>query len=344
MKKLIKWCLALLLFPLFASAQLPRIPETSVFDQNGKKLSFYHDLVKGHTVAINFIFTSCTTVCPMLGAHFSKVQHDLLESDANIRLISISVDPATDTPEHLKRFAQRYHAAPGWTLVTGAKGDIDALLGALGISTQNKMEHNPTVLVGNDAAQYWQRVDGLASPDVVLRTLREAAARPARESPARAQSAHYFPNVELLTQDGAKVRFYDDVLKGKTVLINFLFTTCADVCSPMTANLAQVQRLLGDRLGRDIVMVSISLDPAADTPAVLKAYADKFAVRPGWYFLTGSKANVDAVLAKLGGYVDDKNQHSAVLLLGNVERGGWQKMFAMGKPEAITRVATGLAR
>ena len=128
------------------------------------------------------------------------------------------------------------------------------------------------------------------------------------------------------------------------MLINFLFTTCADICPPMTANLARVQRILGDRLGRDIVMVSISLDPETDTPAVLKDYAGKFGAKPGWYFLTGSKANVDGVLAKLGGYVDDKNKHSAVLLIGNVPRGGWEKMFAMGKPEAIASVAVNLAR
>ncbi len=334
----------LMLFAALASAQQPRMRETSVLDQDGRKLSFYADLVKGRTVAINFIFTSCTTVCPMLAANFSKVQGDLAEKDANVRLISISVDPVTDTPERLKQFAQRYHAGPGWTLVTGSKGEIDALLGALGISVQDKMEHTPTVLVGNDAAGYWRRVDGLASSDVVLRTLREAAARPVAQSPTAAQSATYFPNLELLTQDGAKVRFYDDVLKGKTVLINFMFTSCADVCPPMTANLARVQRLLGERLGRDIVMVSISLDPETDTPAVLKTYAGKFDAKPGWYFLTGSKANVDGVLAKLGGYVEDMNKHSAVLLIGNVPRGGWQKLFAMGKPEAIASVAINLAR
>jgi protein SCO1/2 len=351
--------LSALLFTSLAGAEQLRVRETVVRDEDGRRISFYKDLVKGRTVAINFIFTSCTAVCPMLAANFRKVQTDLAKENANIHLISISVDPVTDTPERLKRFAAQFHAGPNWTLVTGDKGEIDALLGSLGVSARNKMEHTPTVLVGNEAAGHWQRVDGLASSEVVLRALREAAARPvaagvgaetsATENPAKqsataAQSAKYFPNLELITQDGVKVRFHDDVLKGKTVLINFLFTSCADVCPPMTANLVRVQRLLGDRLGRDIVMVSISLDPETDTPDALKAYAEKFGAKPGWYFLTGDKANVDAVLAKLGGYVDDKNKHSAALLVGNVARGGWQKMFAMGKPEAIASVAVDLAR
>jgi cytochrome oxidase Cu insertion factor (SCO1/SenC/PrrC family) len=339
---------ALLFFATTALAEQPRVRETRVIDQDGRQLEFYKDLVKGRTVAINFIFTSCTAVCPMLAANFRKMQGDLANQDADVRLISISVDPTTDTPERLKRFAEQYRAGPNWTLVTGDKGEIDALLGSLGNSARDKMEHTPTVLIGNEAAGYWQRVDGLASTEVVLRALREAAARRAEisapESPAAAQSAKYFPNLELVTQDGVKVRFYDDVLKGKTVLVSFLFTSCADVCPPMTANLARVQRLLGDRLGRDIVMVSISLDPETDTPDALKAYAEKFGAKTGWYFLTGSKANVDGVLAKLGGYVDDKNKHSAALLIGNVPRGGWQKMFAMGKPEAIASVAIDIAR
>jgi cytochrome oxidase Cu insertion factor (SCO1/SenC/PrrC family) len=178
---------------------------------------------------------------------------------------------------------------------------------------------------------------------VILRTVQDAAASQP-ESPSAAAAAKYFPNSELLTQDGVKVHFYDDLLKGKTVLINFMFTTCAGVCSPMTANLARVQKHLGERLGRDIVILSITVDPVADTPPVLKAYAEKFGARPGWYFLTGSKANVDSVLSKLGGYVEDKNQHSSVLIVGNVASGGWRKVLAIGDAEAIANVALDPAR
>src|SRR5437764_1381227 len=141
--------LALLVFLVsrLAAAQQLRIPETAVQDQDGQRLSFYSDLVKGHTVAINFVFTSCATICPVLAANFRQVQKELGESPGRVRLISVSVDPATDTPERLKRFAAQYHAGPGWSLVTGDKTEIDSLLGALGVTVQNKLEHTPMVLI-----------------------------------------------------------------------------------------------------------------------------------------------------------------------------------------------------
>ena len=148
-------------------------------------------------------------------------------------------------------------------------------------------------------------------------------------------SAVYFPNHILLTQDNKPVRFYDDLLKGKVVLINFMFTTCTGICPPMTANLAKVQNHLGERVGKDVVMISISVDPTVDTPDVLKKYADSFKVKPGWHFLTGKKENVDWVLYKLGGYVEDKMTHSAVLIIGNEATGEWVKTAALRNPSQI---------
>ena len=159
------------------------------------------------------------------------------------------------------------------------------------------------------------------------------------KTPAEAAAA-YFPNLELVTQDNKTVRFFDDLLRGKTVMINFAFTTCAGVCPPMTANLAKVQAYLADRVGKEINMITISVDPLADTPQEWKKYADKFKVKPGWYFLTGKKENVDAVLTKLGGYVEDKLKHSAVLLVGNLETGEWVKMFSMSDiADAVIKIA-----
>ena len=326
-----------------AGAEPLHIPDTVVLDQDGRRLSFYSDLVKGRTVAINFIFTTCTTICPVLAANFAKAQRELGENIGDVRLISVSVDPTTDTPERLKRFAQTFHAGPGWSLVTGDKTEIAGLLAALGVAAPDKLQHTPTVLIGNDASGNWQRVSGLASSSGILRTIQEVKQSPS-ESPAATQAAGYFPNNELVTQDGTKIHFYDDLLKGKTVLINFVFTTCTGVCSPMTANLARVQRFLGDRVGRDIVMISISVDPETDTPPVLKHYAEKFGAKPGWYFLTGDKANVDAVLHKLGGYVEDKNDHSSALIVGNVGHGGWRKLLAIADSTAIGNVVLDIAR
>src|SRR5438093_7376127 len=112
--------------------------------------------------------------------------------------------------------------------------------------------------------------------------------------------ADYFPNVPLITQDGTVVHFYDDLLKGKKVAINLIYTSCTDECPLETARLVQVQRLLGDRIGKDLFLYSISIDPKRDTPEVLKAYAEKFGVGPGWLFLTGKEGDVKLVAKKLG--------------------------------------------
>ncbi len=125
----------------------------------------YSDLVKGKVVAVNFIFTTCTTICPPLGATFARVQKELgARAGRDVRLISVSVDPATDTPERLKVWGAKFHAGEGWTFVTGAKPQVDELLRALGAATAGPADHSPTVLVGNDATGQWTRAYGLARP------------------------------------------------------------------------------------------------------------------------------------------------------------------------------------
>jgi protein SCO1 len=153
-----------------------RIPDATVYNQNGRRLNFYTDLVKGKTVAINFIFTTCTTICPPLTATFRRVQQQLGErAGSDIALISISVDPTTDTPERLHDFAAQFDAGPGWTFVTGDKAEIDSLLRAFGAAVPDKNDHTPTILVGNDAINYWTRTYGLSSPTVLVKLITEAA-------------------------------------------------------------------------------------------------------------------------------------------------------------------------
>ncbi len=153
------------------------IPDVELLDQDGRKVRFYTDLVKGKTVAVQFIFTTCTTICPPLGATFARVQKDLGErSGRDVQLISISVDPATDTPERLKAWGEKFKAGPGWTLVTGAKPQVDELLRALGAATASPAQHTPTVLVGNDAARQWTRTYGLARPATLVKLIEDAAA------------------------------------------------------------------------------------------------------------------------------------------------------------------------
>ena len=348
-----------------------RIPDEWVVDHTGKKLRFYTDLVKDHTVAIEFIFTSCTTICPPLTATLRRVQQQLGDSQPNkIQLISISVDPETDVPERLQAFSSKFNAGPGWSFITGGKQEITRILKALGANTSDKNQHSPTVVIGNDRAGYWTRAYGLASPAMLVRVINEAASQatplsqssktmneesaakgatgtqPARvtnaKTPGEAASS-YFPNVSLLTQDNKQVHFFSDLLKGKIVLINFVFTTCTGVCPTMTSNLRKVQELLGDRVGNDMNMISITVDPEVDTPDALKKYAASFGVKPGWYFLTGPRTELDQVLRKLGGFVADKNDHSNLLIVGNVETGNWIKVFALARPAEIAAEVVKLA-
>jgi protein SCO1 len=150
-----------------------------------------------------------------------------------------------------------------------------------------------------------------------------------------------FPNVPLVTHEGKVVRFYDDLIKNKTVMINFMFARCGDICPGMTANLKLVQKELGDRVGKDIFMYSISLEPEHDTPKVLKAYAELFHVNPGWTFLTGKKADIEELRKHLGfSFSDpaldkDKNQHIGVVKFGIESLERWGMSPAMGDPKYI---------
>ena len=140
------------------------IPDVEVLDQDGNVRHFYSDLVKGKTVAVNFIFTNCTTICPPLGATFARVQRDLGEKvGKDVYFISVSVDPLTDTPERLKAWGAKFKAGPGWTFVTGNKEEIDRLLRALGAFSARREDHTPSVIIGNDARDVWTRTYGLAS-------------------------------------------------------------------------------------------------------------------------------------------------------------------------------------
>ncbi|HYY41720.1 MAG TPA: SCO family protein [Pyrinomonadaceae bacterium] len=159
-----------------ASAPVVAIPDLELLDQDGHTIHFYRDLVQGKVVAVNFIFTTCTTICPPLGATFARVQKELGErAGRDVRLISISVDPVTDTPERLKAWGAKFHAGPGWTFVTGAKPQIDELLRALGGAVARREDHSPVVLIGNDARGQWTRTYGLAKPSQLVQIINAAA-------------------------------------------------------------------------------------------------------------------------------------------------------------------------
>ena len=148
----------------------------------------------------------------------------------------------------------------------------------------------------------------------------------------------YFTDVVLINQNGEKMRFYSDLLQGKVVIINSFFATCQGSCLPMNRNLEKVQAALGDRVGKEVFIISISVDPAVDSPASLKEYAKKLHAGPGWYFLTGDKQNVDFALKKLGQFVDDKQDHLNIFIIGNERTGLWKKAFGLAQSDELVKV------
>jgi len=149
--------------------------------------------------------------------------------------------------------------------------------------------------------------------------------------------AEYFPNTELVTHDGETVRFFDDLVKDKVVAINFIYTSCPDVCPLETAQLTQVQRILGDRLGKDVFFYSISIDPEIDTPEVLHEYRARFGAN--WTFLTGDEDEIVELRRKLGLYVeeiqDGSNNHNVNMIIGNQATGRWMKRSPFENPHVL---------
>ena len=154
---------------------------------------------------------------------------------------------------------------------------------------------------------------------------------------------HHLPNVELIAHDGRRVRFYDDLVKDKKVIINFMYANCQGICVPVTTNLARVQKLLGDRVGRDIFIYSITLKPEEDRADDLRHYAEHHGVGPGWLFLTGAPADVEHLRRALGfTYADpkedaDTSNHIGMLRFGVEAITRWGAVPGMGNPHHIVR-------
>src|SRR5215472_14309648 len=138
------------------------------------------------------------------------------------------------------------------------------------------------------------------------------------QRPSNRWVANYFPNLPVIDQNGRTLNFYDDVIKGKIVVISFIYTTCQDLCPLTTAKMAQIEDKLDGAVGRDLFFISMSVDPENDTPERLKAFADAFDVGPGWLFLTGKLADIRVINRKLGDRSDrNLSDHRNEIVLGN---------------------------
>jgi protein SCO1/2 len=149
-------------------------------------------------------------------------------------------------------------------------------------------------------------------------------------------------DLPLLDQDGKTLRFRDEALANRIVVIDTFFTTCGLICPILGAIFFELQDLVGDRLGKDVALVSISVDPLTDIPPRLKAYAVQWEARPGWMFLTGSKSGVDQVLTGLGLYSADFADHPAAILVGDAGTGEWTRFNGFATPEQLMEKITAL--
>lgn len=329
------------------------VPDVELINQDGEKVRLYSDLVKGRVVAISFIFTSCPTICRTIGINLGQVLKELGASlEREIALISISVDPVTDTPEKLKAWGKTFGAGPGWTLLTGDKDRVTQLLKKLESYTPDIQNHSPFLLIVNDRTGEWQRVNAVettpeTTPQKIADLLREearkspataavSAADPGRAFPPGSEAAQrYFTDVRLTNQDGKQLRLYSDLLQGKVFVINSFFSGCTGVCKVTMPAFRSLQERFAERAGKKLHLISISVDPEADTPAALRRYATSLGAKGDWDLLTGDKQSVEVALRKLGFATEAKEGHTNIFLVGNESTGLWKKVLGIGPPEEI---------
>lgn len=161
--------LSLLGIEAASAADPPRVPPVVLTDESGRQVRLYEDLIKGHVVAVNFIFTSCPTVCRPMSAIFSHVQS--LLGSRPVRLVSITIDPATDTPRKLAEWKAQFRGGRSWTLLTGSAAQIDDVRRAFGVYTPDRFSHSPTIVIVDDIRGRSTRIDGLARATAIVQAI-----------------------------------------------------------------------------------------------------------------------------------------------------------------------------
>ena len=319
-----------------------KITGLELTNQDGKQVQFYEDLVKDRITAVNFVFADCPGICPPLGAKFGEVQGLLGDKlGKEIGLITVSVFPEGDTPEKMKAWGAKFGARPGWSLLTdksGKRAKIDQILKALKVYTPDFEDHSPFMLLMDDRNESVERMHGIATDaaKVKEKLFAMSAAEKAKPKPvsrASAAAQRYFKDLPLTDQSGETRHFYSDLIKGKVVVIGSFFASCKGVCPVIMSNLERLQNSLGEKMGKDVHFISLTVDPLIDTPEALNAYATRFNAKPGWYFLTGDQEQLGNVLAQLNYKVENREAHSNVLFIGNEPTGLWVKT-----PENLAKV------
>jgi protein SCO1/2 len=168
-----------------------------------------------------------------------------------------------------------------------------------------------------------------ASGQEVRQPANNAGSSPEVQKPDQKKA---IPDAELLNQAGKKIHFYSDLIKDKVVIVSFFFTSCTLICPMQGEKLSKLQAMLGERLGREVYLVSVSMDPEADPPERLKIWGTQFGARPGWTLVTGKKSEIDKVAMALTGAPAAKGDHSPVVFVGSDKTGRWIRAYGLGEP------------
>lgn len=163
----------------------------------------------------------------------------------------------------------------------------------------------------------------------------DATAKATLPEDVEQKARSYFTDLPVVTQDGTELRFFTDVLKDRVVLVSLFYTNCTGMCPLTNQKLAAVQGLLGPDLGRNIYLISLTIDPEQDTPEVLRKYAAQFGAKDGWLFLTGKTENLTTITDRLGQANRQKETHNPYLMIGNVGIARWSKIPPNALPEVI---------
>lgn len=332
------------------------LPDIELTDQAGAQVKIMSDVAAGKVVLLNTIFTSCTTICTPMGATYAALQRELnsrLGADVvreKVALVSVSIDPLNDTPARLQAWQSKFDGQPGWTLLTGKQKDVETLLKAGGLYAANVEDHSPVALLGRAAEDDWLRISALSSVDTLADRVVAEVSRdkePSNRKPVEGRQQmtrageEYFTNVELTNQFDRPKAFYKDLLHDKVVVINSFFTSCQGSCPVVMGVLSKTAEQFSADMGKRLHFVSISLDPARDTPQRLSSYAMNLNVGDGWELLTGEAENVNLALKKVGHYAGtDFRTHNNTVIIGNEATGLWKKAFPHLGHDALAEVIT----
>ena len=163
-----------------------------------------------------------------------------------------------------------------------------------------------------------------------------------KSEPAAESTEIDLRNHMLVDQDGQELMFVSDVIGDNIVVMDFVYTTCTTICPVLSALFTQVQGKLGDAVGDEVMLVSMSVDPVRDTPQRLKAYSAKHRAGQGWLWLTGPKADVDDVLTGLGAYTSNFEDHPSMVLIGDGRTGEWKRLFGFPNPDRVVQIVNDL--